>query len=321
MDNTKEDLCTLVGTEAVLGTEFFAPTQLPSVVTAELIEEFKEWIDATVQPQTIESYACVLRMRCLGKPIAVVNHKAFFVALRKNADGEKAKAASIMRNISAVKKFLVFLSDKYDMHIIELHHIHCKKPEAQNPVYLEKEEMEAIRNLPVENLMELRDRTLFEFFLDTGARVSEAMSIDWCNIDFKNKQVAIIGKGGKHRMLRLNFSMPWILKYLDKRKSDAAPLFLTYRFKRLARADAHTAMQNLGERAGLTKHVHPHMLRHSYGTHLMRTPGVEPKTVQQLMGHSDIGTTFRYYIGVSDGQMKTAHVELGKLIGGAGPDE
>ena len=61
------------------------------------------------------------------------------------------------------------------------------------------------------------------------------------------------------------------------------------------------------------------MLRHTFGTYLMRT-GVEPKTVQQLMGHSDIGTTFRYYIGVSDGQMKTAHIELGKLIGGAGPE-
>lgn len=80
-------------------------------------------------------------------------------------------------------------------------------------------------------------------------------------------------------------------------------------------------MQKLGEQAGLAKHIHPHMLRHTYGTHLMRTPNIDPKTVQQLMGHSDIGTTFKYYIGVAEGQMKTAHAELSKLIGGVGPEE
>jgi integrase len=318
MDNTETDL-RIVG-PATIGTAFSSTRQLPPVVTEGLIEEFKDWIEESVGAQTLSQYIKIVRRHCLNKPVAEINHKSFFVFLRKELLASNLNGLSlVMRNVAAVKKFLMFLGEAYDLPIFNLSLFRCKKPKLGNPSYLELEEIIAIRSLPLRHRLDLRDRTIFEFFLDTGARNSEAISIDWCNINFEKGEVAIVGKGGKHRTLRLNTSLPWVIKYLKERKSDAAPLFITVRDEhRIARADACSAVRKLGKRAGITKRVYPHMLRHTFGTYLMRL--TDPKTTQELLGHADVETSLRYYVGVSEKQMKIGHAEFGKLIGCSMPE-
>jgi len=318
MDNTKEEL-RIVG-QVSASAPFYAPPALPPVVTEALIQEFGDWIEGGISAQTQSQYLKIVHRHCLGKPVAEINRKFFFISMRKELLATHPKGLSlVMRNVAGLKKFLVFLSEAYELPIFNLATFRCQKPKLGNPSYLELDEIVAIRNLPVRSRMDLRDRTLFEFLLDTGARNSEAISIDWRNINFEKKEVAIIGKGSKPRTLRLNISLPWIIEYLQKRKSDAAPLFLTYRDNhRIPRAAACAAIRNLGKRAGIQKRVYPHMLRHTFGTYLMRM--TDPKTTQELLGHADVETSLRYYVGVSEKQMQTAHEQLGKLIGCAMPE-
>lgn len=318
LDNTKPDL-RIVGPQATISTPTYASPAVPPVVTDALIEEFKDWIEGTVSEQTLHQYLKIVQRHCLGRAVAEINRKAFFIVMRKELlMGNEKGLSLVMRNVAGVKKFLMFLSEAYDYPIFNLALVRCKKPALGNPSYLEPEEIAAIRALPVKSRMDLRDRTLFEFFLDTGARNSEAIGIDWSNIDFEKGEVDIVGKGAKPRTLRLNFSLPWIQKYLKERKSDAAPLFLTYRDDhRIPRAAACAAIRRMGMEAGIAQRVYPHMLRHTFGTYLMRM--TDPKTTQTLLGHSDVETSLRYYVGVSEKQVHAAHEALGKLLGGAEP--
>jgi integrase/recombinase XerD len=317
-DNTKEEL-RAVGL-ATFGATFLSSRQLPPLVTEGLIEEFKDWIEGNVGAETLGQYVKIVRGYCLGRSLAEVNHKSFFIVLSKEIKAAGKGLSLVMRNTAAVKKFLMFLCEAYDFPIFNLALVRCKKPPLKNPSYLELEEIAAIQSLPLRHRLDLRDRTLFEFFIDTGARNSEAIGVDWRDINFEKGEIDIVGKGGKPRTLRLNTSLPWIRKYLKERKSDAAPLFITYRDEhRIARADARSAIHKLGKRAGITKPVYPHMLRHTFGTYLMRM--TDPKTTQTLLGHADVETSLRYYVGVSEKQMRTAHEALGRLIGGARPGE
>lgn len=316
-DNTKPDL-RIVG-PATMSAPAYASRMLPTAVTEDLIEEFKDWIEGGVSVQTLDQYTKIVRQQCLGKAIAEINHKSFFIVMSKEIKAAGKGLSLVMRNTAAVKKFLMFLCEAYDYPIFNLALVRCKKPPLKNPSYLELEEIEAIRNLPIRHRLDLRDRTLFEFLLDTGARNSEAVAINWKDINFEKGEIEIIGKGNKPGTLRLNTSLPWIKKYLKERKSDVAPLFMTYRDEhRIARADACSAIRKLGKRAGITKRVYPHMLRHTFGTYLMRT--TDPKTTQTLLRHSDVETALRYYVGVSEKQVKTAHEALGNLIGCAMPE-
>jgi len=313
MDNTESDLQAASGTteDVLRGANDLAG----GVVTSRLIDDFGRWLYGTVSAQTLESYMGTMRRYCLNKSIAAVNHKRFFAELRQEILANGMSLASIMRHTAAAKKFLVFLNEMYDMPIINLSLVHCKRGPRKNPTYLTKEEVAVIRNVPVRTVLDLRDRALFEFILDTGARVSEALSVDWQNIDFAKGEVTVIGKGSKQRTLFLRESSPWIQQYLEQRQTDAPPLFVTYtKLRRLNRENAGDAIRKLAEKAGLEKRVHPHMLRHTFGTYLMWA-GTDPKTVQELLGHADLDMTLRYYVASETERMKDAHKNLGNIIG------
>lgn len=319
-DNTEYKLGLSELTEPVLWS---ANSEVPpAVVSAEFIDYFASWIVGTVGPQTIESYTSTLRAHCLGKSLATVNDKKFFAIMRQEMLGRKMSLASVMRHTAAVKKFLVFLNERYDLPIVNLALIHCKRAPRKNPTYLEKEEIEIIRSVVPRTVLDLRDRTLFELLLDTGARISEALSINWQDINFEKGEVSVVGKGSKQRTLYLRESLPWIQDYLTNRKSDIAPLFVTYtKLHRLNRQSAAEAISELAKKAGITKRVYPHMVRHTFGTHMIWS-GADPRTVQELMGHADLSMTLGYYVAVSKDRMKEAHATFGTFIGeDKGPQE
>jgi site-specific recombinase XerD len=160
--------------------------------------------------------------------------------------------------------------------------------------------------VPVRTITQLRDRALFEFLLDTGCRISEVLGIDWTTIDLEKGEVKIMGKGSKQRTVFLNESKEWILEYLEHRGSDAKALFLSqYKVRPLNRGNAAVAIRELGKKAGIKQVVHPHLVRHTFGTYLIWA-GVNPRTVQDMMGHSYLETTLRYYSAVTKEHMKQA---------------
>jgi integrase/recombinase XerD len=147
----------------------------------------------------------------------------------------------------------------------------------------------------------LRDRALVEFLYGTGTRVSEAVSLDVDDVDLETMTVIVTGKGGKQRLLPLGeLAAMAVDSYLVRgrtalvRKGRGSPrLFLNTLGRPLSRQSAYAVVTQAATRAGVTAHVSPHTLRHSYATHLLEG-GADVRVVQELLGHASVTTTQIY---------------------------
>ena len=146
----------------------------------------------------------------------------------------------------------------------------------------------------------LRDRALVELLYGAGLRVSEAVGLEKGAIDLDARVVRVLGKGGKERLVPLGRPAAEAARrylalgrpHLDRRYRPE--LFLNARGGPLTRAGAFLILRRLAERAGLEPgRVHPHLLRHSFATHLLEG-GADLRSVQEMLGHADLGTTERY---------------------------
>ena len=159
------------------------------------------------------------------------------------------------------------------------------------------EELENIfSNINTEIITGLRDRTLLELLFSTGLRISEVIGLD--KNDIANDEISVQGKGGKIRVVFVSIrARGWLDKYLNSRTDSEATLFINYSKRSpLTRITARSVQRNLQKYvalAGLSKHVTPHVLRHSFATDLLMA-GADLRSVQELLGHSSIVTTQKY---------------------------
>ena len=146
----------------------------------------------------------------------------------------------------------------------------------------------------------LRDRALVELLYGAGLRVSEAVELSRASVDLDARIVRVLGKGDKERIVPLGRPAAEAVRrylalgrpHLDRR--HRAALFLNARGGQLTRAGAFLILRRLAEKAGLDpKRVHPHLLRHSFATHLLEG-GADLRSVQEMLGHADLSTTERY---------------------------
>jgi integrase/recombinase XerD len=151
----------------------------------------------------------------------------------------------------------------------------------------------------------LRNRTLLELLYAAGLRVSEALRLDLRDLSMDGGFVRVIGKGDRERLVPVgDVALEWLAKYLawprpgwlaagDAPDGPDAPLFVTPRGRRLARQSAWSVVKAAADAAGLGDRISPHTLRHSFATHLLEA-GYDIRTVQELLGHSDVSTTMIY---------------------------
>ena len=147
----------------------------------------------------------------------------------------------------------------------------------------------------------LRDRALLEVLYGAGARISEAVGLDVDDIDADEGVVRLFGKGGKERLVPLgSYAAEAVSAYLVRgrpalagRGKGTPAIFLNQRGGRLSRQSAWSALRAAAERAGLSGHLSPHTLRHSFATHLL-DGGADVRVVQELLGHASVTTTQIY---------------------------
>ncbi|UXA15470.1 site-specific tyrosine recombinase XerD [Mycobacterium sp. SMC-8] len=147
----------------------------------------------------------------------------------------------------------------------------------------------------------LRNRALLELLYSTGARISEAVGLDVDDVDTEARSVLLRGKGGKQRLIPIGRPAVGALDaYLVRARPDLArrgrgtpAIFLNARGGRLSRQSAWQVLQDAAERAGITATVSPHVLRHSFATHLL-DGGADVRVVQELLGHASVTTTQIY---------------------------
>jgi integrase/recombinase XerD len=159
---------------------------------------------------------------------------------------------------------------------------------------------------------DLRDRALVELLYGAGLRVSEAVGLEKGGVDLEERLVRSIGKGGKERIVPLGRSAADALRrylargrpFLDRRHRPE--LFLNAKGGPLTRAGAFLILRRLAEKAGLDpKRIHPHLLRHSFATHLLEG-GADLRSVQEMLGHADLATT-ELYTHVTDRRRREAY--------------
>ncbi|ATA28756.1 tyrosine recombinase XerD [Mycobacterium lepraemurium] len=154
---------------------------------------------------------------------------------------------------------------------------------------------------PADGPLTLRNRALLELLYSTGARISEAVGVDVDDVDTQARSVLLRGKGGKQRLVPIGRPAVAALDaYLVRGRSELArrgrgtpAIFLNVRGGRLSRQSAWQVLQDAAERAGITSGVSPHMLRHSFATHLLEG-GADVRVVQELLGHASVTTTQIY---------------------------
>ena len=154
---------------------------------------------------------------------------------------------------------------------------------------------------PNDGPLTLRNRALLELLYSTGSRISEAVGLDVDDIDTHARSVLLRGKGGKQRLVPVGRPAVHALDaYLVRGRPDLArrgrgtpAIFLNARGGRLSRQSAWQVLQDAAERAGITSGVSPHMLRHSFATHLLEG-GADVRVVQELLGHASVTTTQIY---------------------------
>ena len=160
----------------------------------------------------------------------------------------------------------------------------------------------------------LRDRALVELLYGAGLRVSEAVGLEKSGVDLETRIVRVLGKGGKERLVPLGRPAAEAVRrylalgraHLDRRYRPE--LFLNARGGPLTRAGAFLVLRRLADKAGLEPgRVHPHLLRHSFATHLLEG-GADLRSVQEMLGHADLGTTERY-THVSDRRRREAYFD------------
>jgi len=271
------------------------------------LDGFIALLRAQRSPRTVDAYRRDLdALRSfVGKPLAQLSlDELESYAAQMRADG--LAATTIARRTAAARSFfrhLQMLGVRDDNPAAGV-----KLPRRARPLPKTLSPGEAERLIDAAAGTEpraLRDQALVELLYGAGLRVSEAVGLDRAGVDLDDRLVRVVGKGGKERVVPVGRAAVTALRrylsrgrpYLDRR--HRAELFLNARGGPLTRAGAFLILRRLAEGAGLDPaRVHPHLLRHSFATHLLEG-GADLRSVQEMLGHADLSTT-ELYTHISD---------------------
>lgn len=205
---------------------------------------------------------------------------------------------SLARQLSALRGMFRFLLREQRVHHNPVEGVRAPKSGQRLPAALDVDQVGRLMEIPGTDVLDLRDRALLELFYSSGLRLSELTALDIAQIRSSDDLLDVTGKGAKTRRVPIgNKAIEAIEAWLEVRpqlaREDEVALFVSQRGSRLS---PRAIEQRIGLRAqqqGMPRHVHPHMLRHSFATHLLESSG-ELRAVQELLGHADISTTQVY---------------------------
>lgn len=217
---------------------------------------------------------------------------------------------TISRNLSSLRSFYYFLIEFLNFDNNPFLHIKQIKQEKNLPDFLYYNEVEQLLDsIEVKDWISLRNRLMMEMMYGCGLRVSEITDLTISNINLNERFIRVLGKGSKERIVPFHNGIQTLLKdYLKQRSTKQINnkfLFLNNRNKQLTSRGVQYILDKLVLESGLNKNVHPHMLRHSFATHLLDN-GADIKVVQELLGHANLSTT-QIYTHVSIDTLKDVY--------------
>lgn len=202
---------------------------------------------------------------------------------------------SMARKLSALRAFFKFLCREGILSKNPVQRIATPKLGRKLPRFLSAEQLVKIIQVPDSTtLLGARDQVIIELLYGSGLRVSELAGLSRQDIEAGDALLRVRGKGSKERIVPLTrFAIEAIQEYLRMREDDHEALLLNYKGSRLSVRSIRRILDRLALDAGLSEHLHPHMLRHSFATHLL-DGGADLRSVQELLGHSKLSSTQIY---------------------------
>ncbi|MEE2776103.1 MAG: tyrosine recombinase XerC [Acidobacteriota bacterium] len=235
--------------------------------------------------------------------------RSFVASLARAGISRKAQG----RALSAVRSFFRFVCREGQLEMNPAQAVATPKADHHLPRHLRPREIELLLDAPRgDTPLSRRDRAILELLYASGLRVGELVSLDWRDVDLTGRVLRVVGKGGKERMVP--FGKPaqqalrkWLTDWPALRAKAAAagdeePIFLNRSGGRLTDRSVRRILDRYVKQTALAGSIHPHTLRHTFATHLLEQ-GADLRTIQELLGHSSLGTTQKY-----------THLELDRLL-------
>lgn len=251
-------------------------------------------------------------------PEFVRKWRLWLARLGTNTSDELEKSTQNYHLI-ALRAFLKFCA-KRDIPALTADKIELARTKRKQVTFLNEEELARMFSQPdIQTENGLRDRAILELLFSSGLRVSELVGLDIDHINLKRREFMVRGKGQKDRPIFISkAAAEWVQAYLDERSDNTRPLFIRYSGRKAVDTSGNhqrltvRSVQRLVSRyallAGITKHVSPHTLRHSFATDLVMN-GADLRSVQAMLGHSNIATT-QIYTHLTDPHLKSVHEQF-----------
>lgn len=288
-----------------------------------LLKEYEYYLKITkgLSPNSISSYITDLveYVEFIEKNYAIQDpsiitkqHIRNFVARLKRKGSSNS---SVSRKMSAIRSFHKFLIQEKLVTVNVALGVKLPKKKQLLPVVLSVEEIDALMvAADGDEPLELRNRAMLELLYGSGLRISELLALRLSDLHLNMGFLNITGKGNKERIVPVGAEAAYSLKkYLDRgrphiKKVPGDILFVNARGSGISRVGFYKVLKLLTIKAGITKDVSPHTLRHSFASHLLQN-GVDLRVVQELLGHEDISTT-QIYTHISKQQLQKVYEEF-----------
>ena len=223
-------------------------------------------------------------------------------------DEKKYSIYSIVRKISSIKSFHTFLEKEYNIKNIT-EKLESPRFYQKLPNVLSIEEVENLLNIPLETAYDYRNKAMLELMYATGIRVSELVNLTINNIDLENNIVRCFGKGNKERIIPFgDIAYKYLTIYLNhyrdalKKTYLCDKIFLNNHGKGMTRQGFFKILKNIAKEKEIKTKITPHVLRHSFATHLLNN-GADLRSIQMMLGHSNLSTT-QIYTNINNDTLK-----------------
>ncbi len=223
------------------------------------------------------------------------NIKAYLMFLDNNHE----TTSTLARKLTTIKNFHKFLLKENRIKIDEAENIERPKLRKKLPQVMSIEEIALLLDIKTNTEFDYRNKAMLELLYATGIRVSELISLTLHSIDLENCVIRLVGKGNKERIVPIGeYTMVYLKEYLSVRQkllkgTPVEYLFLNNHGKGITRQGFFKILKKLLKEKGLNENISPHTLRHSFATHLLNY-GADLRSIQIMLGHSDISTTKIY---------------------------
>jgi len=270
-----------------------------------LADFFKQLtVEVRASEHTIKSYQRDIKQLsryCTDKAIAQwadLKH----TDIRSHIAGRHRKglsSKSLQRELSAIRSFYNYLLKKGQADVNPAQHIQAPKQARKLPKTLDVDQLTGLLEAGASSQLEIRDLAMFELFYSSGLRLSELSALDLSDLDLSDSTLTVRkGKGGKSRILPVGSKAVtalenWLLLRAVKTPAAESALFVSTRGTRLGQRSIELRLEQWCIKKGIAEHMHPHMLRHSFASHLLES-SQDLRAIQELLGHSNISTTQIY---------------------------